>query len=162
MPFVPLWLMSLTFGPISWWSLPTHSHWFSLSYLISNWTMMNLVILLDFHLVSPQKLIKIHFKIVSYLLIPLGLFNLNSGYKIFWITGYLVIFSLIPMIVIIRNNIIILLELQSTSKMKREKTAMVLFATVTVFLVCHDNLESYHKISNRVLWYPKQVWYTTS
>ena len=47
------------------------------------------------------------------------------------------IFSLIPMIVIIRNNIIILLELQSTSKMKREKTAMVLFATVTVFLVCH-------------------------
>ena len=99
--------------------------------------MMNLVILLDFHLVSPQKLIKIHFKIVSYLLIPLGLFNINSGYKIFWITGYLVIFSLIPMIVIIRNNIIILLELQSTSKIKREKTAMVLFATVTVFLVCH-------------------------
>ena len=98
---------------------------------------MNLVLLLDFHLVSPQKLIKISFEIVRYFLIPLGLFNLNSGYKIFWITGYLVIFSLIPMIVIIRNNIIILLELQSTSKMKREKTAMVLFATVTVFLVCH-------------------------
>ena len=96
---------------------------------------MNLVLLLDFHLVSPQKLIS--FKIVRYFLIPLGLFNLNGGYKIFWITGYLVIFSLIPMIVIIRNNIIILLELQSTSKMKREKTAMVLFATVTVFLVCH-------------------------
>ena len=47
------------------------------------------------------------------------------------------IFSLIPMIVIIRNNIIILFELQSTSKMKREKTAMVLFVTVLVFLVCH-------------------------
>ena len=98
---------------------------------------MNLVLLLDFHLVSPQKLMKISFEIFRYFLIPLGLFNLNSGYKIFWITGYLVIFSLIPMIVIIRNNIIILLELQSTSKMKREKTAMVLFATVTVFLVCH-------------------------
>ena len=77
------------------------------------------------------------FKTVRYFLIPLGLYNLNGDFKIFWITGYLVFFSLIPMIVIIRNNIIILLELQSTSKMKREKTAMVLFATVTVFLVCH-------------------------
>ena len=67
-----------------------------------------------------------------------GLIDQNKIYKIYWESGILVIGSIIPMVLLIRNNIIIYSKLRNTSKIKRNKTAVVLFATVMVFFICHS------------------------
>ena len=63
----------------------------------------------------------------------------NEVYKIYWESGVLVIGSVIPMIVLIRNNVIIYWNLSNTCKVKRNKTVIVLFATVLVFFICHSS-----------------------
>ena len=61
----------------------------------------------------------------------------NEVYKIYWQAGALILGTVIPMSLLIRNNYIILRSLQNTCRIKRNKTAIVLFVTVAVFLVCH-------------------------
>ena len=45
--------------------------------------------------------------------------------------------SIIPMVLLIRNNVMIYLNLRKTKQIERNKTAVVLFATVLVFFICH-------------------------
>ena len=66
-----------------------------------------------------------------------GLIDQSVVYKIYWEAGILLIGSLMPTILLIRNSILIIRSLQNTCKKKRNKTVYVLFATIAVFIVCH-------------------------
>ena len=44
--------------------------------------------------------------------------------------------SVIPMVLLIRNNALIYLNLREANQVERNKTALILFLTVLVFFVC--------------------------